>query len=84
VLNDKAVYLDRKDVVSPYPHPQALSCGKNTGFSGCLQLCISSHVIKLKRSSQLIGQFGHVTASAVCKQLEKHGKGEEGLGELIT
>jgi hypothetical protein len=32
------------------------------------------HVIKLidKRSSQLIGQFGHVTASAVCKQPEKH------------
>jgi hypothetical protein len=25
-------------------------------------------VIKLKQSSQLIGQFGHVTASAVCKQ----------------
>jgi hypothetical protein len=26
-----------------------------------------------QRSSQLIGQFGHVTASAVCKQPEKHG-----------
>ena len=34
----------------------------------------SSHVIKLKLSSQLIGQFGHVTASASCKQPEKHGK----------
>jgi hypothetical protein len=44
----------------------------STCFSGCLQLCISSHMIKLKRSSQLIGQFGHVTASAVCKQPEKH------------
>ena len=33
----------------------------------------SSHVIKLKLSSQLIGQFGHVTASASCKQPEKHG-----------
>ena len=32
------------------------------------------HVIKLKLSSQLIGQFGHVTASASCKQPEKHGK----------
>ena len=31
------------------------------------------HVIKLKLSSQLIGQFGHVTASASCKQPEKHG-----------
>ena len=30
------------------------------------------HVIKLKLSSQLIGQFGHVTASASCKQPEKH------------
>jgi hypothetical protein len=33
--------------------------------------------MKLKRSGQLIGQFGqfgHVTASAVCKQPEKHGK----------
>ena len=29
------------------------------------------HVIKLKLSSQLIGQFGHVTASASCKQPEK-------------
>jgi hypothetical protein len=29
-------------------------------------------MIKLKQSSQLIGQFGHVTASAVCKQPEKH------------
>ena len=35
--------------------------------------CRSSHVIKLKLSSQLIGQFGHVTASASCKQPEKHG-----------
>ena len=33
------------------------------------------HVIKLKLSSQLIGQFGHVTASASCKQPEKHGIG---------
>ena len=33
--------------------------------------CRSSHVIKLKLSSQLIGQFGHVTASASCKQPEK-------------
>ena len=33
------------------------------------------HVIKLKLSSQLIGQFGHVTASASCKQPEKHGNG---------
>jgi hypothetical protein len=32
--------------------------------------CISSHVIK---PSQLIGQLGHLTASAVCKQPEKHG-----------
>ena len=32
--------------------------------------CRSSHVIKLKLSSQL---FGHVTASASCKQPEKHG-----------
>ena len=30
-------------------------------------------MIKLKLSSQLIGQFGHVTASASCKQPEKHG-----------
>ena len=37
--------------------------------------CRSSHVIKLKLSSQLIGQFGHVTASASCKQPEKHGTG---------
>ena len=29
------------------------------------------HVIKLKLSSQ---QFGHVTASASCKQPEKHGR----------
>ena len=29
-------------------------------------------MIKLKLSSQLIGQFGHVTASASCKQPEKH------------
>ena len=35
--------------------------------------CRSSHMIKLKLSSQLIGQFGHVTASASCKQPEKHG-----------
>ena len=27
--------------------------------------CGSSHVIKLKQSSQLIGRFGHMTASAV-------------------
>ena len=31
-------------------------------------------MIKLKLSSQLIGQFGHVIASASCKQPEKHGK----------
>ena len=31
-------------------------------------------MIKLKLSSQLIGQFGHVTASASCKQPEKHGR----------
>ena len=30
-------------------------------------------MIKLKLSRQLIGQFGHVTASASCKQPEKHG-----------
>ena len=30
-------------------------------------------MIKLKLSSQLIGQFGQVTASASCKQPEKHG-----------
>ena len=36
--------------------------------------CRSSHVIKLKLSSQLIGQFGHVTASASCKQPEKHSR----------
>ena len=35
--------------------------------------CRSSHVIKLKLSSQLIGQFDHVTASASCKHPEKHG-----------
>ena len=29
--------------------------------------CRSSHVIKLKLSSQLIGQFGHVPASTSCK-----------------
>ena len=43
-------------------------------FSGCSMSCRSSHVIKLKLSSQLIGQFGHVTASASCKQPEKHGR----------
>ena len=32
-------------------------------------------MIKLKLSSQLIGQFGHVTASASCKQPEKHSNG---------
>ena len=37
-------------------------------------------MIKLKLSSQLIGQFGHVTASASCKQPEKHGS--VGLGQL--
>ena len=44
-------------------------------FSGCLQPVAMQlqHVIKLKLSSQLIGQFGHVTASASCKQPEKHG-----------
>ena len=31
-------------------------------------------MIKLKLSSQLIGQFGHVIASASCKQPEKHGR----------
>ena len=47
-------------------------------FSGCLQLGNAmpaavtwSNSIKL--SSRLIGQFGHVTASASCKQPEKHG-----------
>ena len=30
-------------------------------------------MIKLKQSSQLIGQFGHVTAFASYKQPEKHG-----------
>ena len=30
-------------------------------------------MIQLKLSSQLIGQFGHVIASASCKQPEKHG-----------
>ena len=34
-------------------------------------------MIKLKLSSQLIGQFGHVTASASCKQPEKHGNARE-------
>ena len=29
-------------------------------------------MIKLKLSSQLIGQFGHMTPSASCKQPEKH------------
>ena len=32
-------------------------------------------MIKLELSSQLIGQFGHVTASASCKQPEKHSNG---------
>ena len=35
--------------------------------------CSCSHVIKLKLPSQLIDQFGHVTASSRCKQPEKHG-----------
>ena len=39
-------------------------------FSNWAMSCRSSHVIKLKLSSQLIGQFGHVTASASCKQPE--------------
>ena len=39
--------------------------------------CSCSHVIKLKLSSQLIGQFGHMTASASCKQPEKYGTGRK-------
>ena len=31
-------------------------------------------------TSQLIGQFGHVTASASCKQPEKHSSGVAAMG----
>ena len=40
--------------------------------------CRSSHVIKLKLSSQLIGQLGHVTASASC---EKHSNLKSTVGQ---
>ena len=39
-------------------------------------------MIKLKLSSQLIGQFGHVTASASCKQPEKHGISASVFGSI--
>ena len=45
--------------------------------------CRSSHMIKPKLSSQLIGQFGHVTASASCKQPEKHGSGESSVCKAL-
>ena len=32
--------------------------------------CRSSHMIELKRSSQLIGQFGHMTDSAIASKLQ--------------
>ena len=41
-------------------------------------------MIKLKLSSQLIGQFGHVTASASCKQpFLKHSKTDAELDTLL-
>ena len=60
-------------------HACARGVIKNAGYRAFQVACNgamnyrSSHVIKLKLSSQLIGQFGHVTASASCKQPEKHG-----------
>ena len=44
--------------------------------------CRSSYVIKSKQSSNLIGQFGHVTASA--SQPEKHGNVLMTLGNLTA
>ena len=38
--------------------------------------CRSSHMIKLKRSSQLIGQFGRVTDSAIARKLQARGVGQ--------
>ena len=65
-------------VVAVRGGPQAHSCKPDANHAfqvACnwAMSCRSSHVIKLKLSSQLIGQFGHVTASASCKQPEKHG-----------
>ena len=64
------------------PGPRLKSVGACTSGYCAFQVacnwamsCRSSHVIKFKLSSQLIGQFGHVTASASCKQPEKHGMG---------
>ena len=45
-------------------------------FSGCLQLHNAMQLHsrdQTQATSQLIGQFDHVTASARCKQPEKHG-----------
>ena len=39
-------------------------------------------MIKLKLSSQLIGQFGHVTASASCKQPVSAGLHDAILGDF--
>ena len=42
-------------------------------FSGCLQTCNAMQLQSCDQTQAIIGQFGHVTASASCKQPEKHG-----------
>ena len=58
------------DVMNPEPNILYTVLFRLLATRMAMQL---QHVIKLKLSSQLIGQFGHVTASASCKHPEKHG-----------
>jgi hypothetical protein len=53
--------------------PLYVTCTSKLLYHAFVTVCKSSHMIKPKRLSQLIGQFGQVRASAVCKQPEKHG-----------
>ena len=49
----------------------------------CAMQCSCSHMMTLKLSSQLIGQFGHMTVSASCKQPEKYGSHHVNWDKII-